>query len=84
MECQAPAFPPDMLEEKSDTGRIFIHMDGKKNLWIRRFLYHPDAKVIPFENDDNVLHLKPGETEVSLHVRVHAPSSHIGLQEPTV
>lgn len=69
MECRAPAIPHDMLEEKYDTGEIFIHMDGKRNIWSRRFDYHPDAKVIPFESDDNVLLLKPGETEVSLHVR---------------
>ncbi|XP_070694579.1 macrophage-stimulating protein receptor-like [Pempheris klunzingeri] len=67
LECRAPAFPEEMPEEKSDTGEIFIHMDGKRNLWRRRFDYHPAVKVIPFENDDNMLLLKPGETEVSLH-----------------
>lgn len=68
MECWAPAFPEEMPEEKSDTGEIFIHMDGKSNLWKSRFDYHTNFKVIPFENEDNVLLLKPGETEVSLHV----------------
>ncbi|XP_042363182.1 macrophage-stimulating protein receptor-like isoform X2 [Plectropomus leopardus] len=67
MECWAPAFPEEMPEEKSDSGEIFIHMDGKRNLYKRRLDYHPDAKIIPFENDDNELPLKPGETEVSLH-----------------
>ncbi|XP_035517889.1 macrophage-stimulating protein receptor-like isoform X1 [Morone saxatilis] len=67
MECSAPAFPEEMPEEKSDTGEISIHMDGKNDLWKRRFDYYPDVKVIPFENDDNLLLLKPGETEVSLH-----------------
>ncbi|XP_071350437.1 macrophage-stimulating protein receptor isoform X2 [Trachinotus anak] len=67
MECWAPAFQEEMPEEKSDTGEIFIHMDGRRDLWKRRFDYHPDAKVIPFENDDKELLLKPGETEVSLH-----------------
>ncbi|XP_070815962.1 macrophage-stimulating protein receptor-like isoform X1 [Chaetodon trifascialis] len=67
MECSAPAFPEEMPEEKSDFGEIFIDMDGKSNLWKGRFDYHPDVKVIPFENDDNLLLLKPGETEVSLH-----------------
>ncbi|XP_061779596.1 macrophage-stimulating protein receptor-like [Nerophis lumbriciformis] len=70
MECFAPVLLPyDMLEDTSDTGEIFIHMDGKRNLWRRRFDYYPDAKVIPFENDDNMLLLKPGENEVSLHHR---------------
>ncbi|XP_040891054.1 macrophage-stimulating protein receptor-like isoform X2 [Toxotes jaculatrix] len=67
MECWTPAFQEEMPEEKSDTGEIFIHMDGKRDLWKRRFDYHPDARVIPFESDDNELLLKPGETEVSLH-----------------
>ncbi|XP_022602424.1 macrophage-stimulating protein receptor-like isoform X1 [Seriola dumerili] len=67
MECWTPAFQEEMPQEKSDTGQIFIHMDGGRDLWKRRFDYHPDAKVIPFENDDNELPLKPGDTEVSLH-----------------
>ncbi|KAM7402240.1 hypothetical protein PAMP_017499 [Pampus punctatissimus] len=66
MECRAPAITQDVSEEKSDTGEIFIHMDGKR-IWSRRFDYYPDAKIIPFESDGNVLPLKPGETEVSLH-----------------
>ncbi|XP_077429828.1 macrophage-stimulating protein receptor isoform X1 [Vanacampus margaritifer] len=67
MTCQAPALPFDESGERSDTGELSIHMDGKKNVWRKRFDYHPDAKVIPFENEDNVLLLKAGETEVSLH-----------------
>uniref|UniRef100_A0A665TEY2 receptor protein-tyrosine kinase n=1 Tax=Echeneis naucrates TaxID=173247 RepID=A0A665TEY2_ECHNA len=67
MECWAPALVEEIPEEKSDLGDISIHMDGKHDLWKRRFDYYPDAKVIPFESDDNVLLLKPGETEVSLH-----------------
>uniref|UniRef100_A0A3P8SVI1 Macrophage-stimulating protein receptor n=1 Tax=Amphiprion percula TaxID=161767 RepID=A0A3P8SVI1_AMPPE len=67
MECWAPAFPEETPEEKSEPGVISIHIDGKNNLFKRRFDYHPDAKVIPFENDDNILLLKPGDTEVSLH-----------------
>ncbi|XP_068568289.1 LOW QUALITY PROTEIN: macrophage-stimulating protein receptor-like [Cebidichthys violaceus] len=67
MECWAPAFPEEMPEEKSDVGDILIHMDGKRNLWKRRFDYYPDAKTIPIENDNNEFILKPGETEVSLH-----------------
>lgn len=66
MECWAPVFP--VLEEKSDTGDVFIHMDGKRNLLTSRFDYYPDANIIPFENEDMELPLKPGETEVSLHV----------------
>ncbi|KAG7244429.1 hypothetical protein INR49_031171 [Caranx melampygus] len=67
MECWTPAFQEELPEEKSDMGEISIHMDGKRGLWRKRFDYHPDAKVIPFENDEHELLLKPGETEVSLH-----------------
>ncbi|KAI3369994.1 hypothetical protein L3Q82_024796 [Scortum barcoo] len=67
MECWAPAFTEEMPEEKPNTGEIFIHMDGKQNLWKSRFDYHHAVTVIPFENDDKILLLKPGETEVSLH-----------------
>ncbi|XP_061583292.1 macrophage-stimulating protein receptor-like [Cololabis saira] len=64
MECWAPAFPK---EEKLETGELLIHIDGKRDLWKRPFAYHPDATVIPFETEGNLLHLKPGDTEVSLH-----------------
>ncbi|XP_071374032.1 macrophage-stimulating protein receptor [Centroberyx affinis] len=66
MECLAPVFPEEMTEEKTDIGQISISMDGAPNLWKGRFDYHPDAKVIAFEND-GILELKPGENEVSLH-----------------
>ncbi|CAL9704847.1 unnamed protein product [Knipowitschia caucasica] len=67
MQCRTPVFPEDLLQDKSDSGRLSVHMDGKDFLWPGRFDYHPDAKVIPFENDDRLLLLKPGDTEVSLH-----------------
>lgn len=67
MECSAPVFPKDVLQQKSDSGILSVHMDGKTNLWSGQFDYHPNAKVIPFETDDHVLQLKPGDTEVSLH-----------------
>ncbi|KAM9859691.1 macrophage-stimulating protein receptor-like isoform 2-T2 [Aulostomus maculatus] len=67
MECQAPVVPYDISEEKLGTGEVSIHMDGKRELFRGQFVYHPDATVIPFESDDNVLRLKPGETEVALH-----------------
>ncbi|XP_074501349.1 macrophage-stimulating protein receptor-like [Sebastes fasciatus] len=67
MECWAPAFPEEMPGEKSETGEISIHMDGKSNLWKGRFDYHHDVKIIPFENDAKEHRMKPGETEVSLH-----------------
>ncbi|XP_037347072.2 macrophage-stimulating protein receptor-like isoform X1 [Pungitius pungitius] len=66
LECWAPTFPEKLPEEKSDTGIISIYMDGN-NLWKKVMDYHPDAKIIPFENDDKELTLKPGMTEVSLH-----------------
>ncbi|XP_020789740.2 macrophage-stimulating protein receptor isoform X2 [Boleophthalmus pectinirostris] len=67
MECRAPAFPEELVQEKSNSGHLSIHMDGKNELWSGPFDYHPDAKVIPFEYDDHVLKLRPDDTEVSLH-----------------
>lgn len=58
-----------MPDEKSDTGEISIHMDEKSNLWKSRFTYHANVTVFPIENEDKILLLKPGENEVSLHVR---------------
>lgn len=79
MECWAPAFSTGMAEEKPDTGEIFIHVDEKNNLWHHRFDYHPTVKVIPFENEDSLLLLKPGEDEVSLHVCFTAPVTHLAV-----
>ncbi|XP_041836217.1 macrophage-stimulating protein receptor-like [Melanotaenia boesemani] len=69
MQCWAPAFPKEMPEEKFGeyVGEITFHMDGKSGLLKKRFNYHRDGDVIPFEHDDKVLLLKPGDTEVSLH-----------------
>lgn len=67
MECRAPALSNGTTEEKPDAGEIFIHVNEKSNLWSGRFDYQPTVKVIPFENEENWLWLKPGENEVSLH-----------------
>ncbi|KAM3620956.1 uncharacterized protein V6R79_004061 [Siganus canaliculatus] len=67
MECWAPAFPEEMPEEKSEIGLLFVLMDGQTFPQKRRFDYHANVKVIPFETEDHLLYLKPGETEVSLH-----------------
>lgn len=67
MECWAPALPEEMPDEK-ETGQISIHMEDQRKVWSSRFEYHGNVKVIPFENEDRILLLKPGENEVSLHV----------------
>uniref|UniRef100_A0A669E4U6 receptor protein-tyrosine kinase n=1 Tax=Oreochromis niloticus TaxID=8128 RepID=A0A669E4U6_ORENI len=67
MECWAPAFPERIPDTIFKTGALSIHIDGKNDVWKRNFSYYPNAQVIPFENDDSILLLKPGETEVSLH-----------------
>ncbi|XP_024126636.1 macrophage-stimulating protein receptor isoform X1 [Oryzias melastigma] len=67
MECRTPRFPEEKVVEKFDTGKIAFHLDGKSQPWRETFYYYPDADVIPFENEEKVLLLKPGETEVSLH-----------------
>ena len=68
MECRAPALPGDHSEEKTEIGQISFNMDGARQLWNKRFDYHPDAAPIPFENEERVLYLSEGDNEVSLHV----------------
>ncbi|XP_059185829.1 macrophage-stimulating protein receptor-like isoform X2 [Centropristis striata] len=65
MECSAPAFPEELPVDRR-VGKMFIHMDGKR-FSNGTFIYHPDAKIFPFESENQELLLKPGETEVSLH-----------------
>ncbi|KAM6980712.1 macrophage-stimulating protein receptor [Aplochiton taeniatus] len=81
MECQAPVFPRD----EPDSGTLSIDMDGALGLGEMRFLYHPDAEVIPFEFDDKILRLSPGQNEVSLHVLENELTCRIpkGLVVPT-
>ncbi|XP_021177600.2 macrophage-stimulating protein receptor isoform X1 [Fundulus heteroclitus] len=66
LECWTPAFSADMPDEKSNNGTISIEIDGN-DLYERQFIYHADAEVLPFENEGNILHLKHGGNEVSLH-----------------
>ncbi|XP_053539574.1 macrophage-stimulating protein receptor isoform X2 [Ictalurus punctatus] len=60
MECVSPA-----CEDSS--GVLSVDMDGAKNLISLPFFCYPNGKPIPFEHDDNVLHLEPGTDRVSLH-----------------
>lgn len=68
VECWTPALRSEPPGDKSDTGNISIVMDGRSDLWRRRFDYHPD---VVFRSQDNELVLKPGTTEVSLRVSLH-------------
>ncbi|CAG06972.1 unnamed protein product [Tetraodon nigroviridis] len=69
MECWAPAFPEEMPDEK-ESGQISIHMEDQREVWNSSFEYHSNYEVLPFENEDKILLLRPGENEVSLHVSV--------------
>lgn len=75
MECWAPAHPEEMSDKK-ETGQISINMEDQRRVWNSQFEYHSNVKVIPFENEDRILLLKPGENEVSLHVCYHALHHH--------
>uniref|UniRef100_H3C1Z8 receptor protein-tyrosine kinase n=1 Tax=Tetraodon nigroviridis TaxID=99883 RepID=H3C1Z8_TETNG len=66
MECWAPAFPEEMPDEK-ESGQISIHMEDQREVWNSSFEYHSNYEVLPFENEDKILLLRPGENEVSLH-----------------
>lgn len=67
LECWAPALSAAVSEDKFNVGILSIHIDGKNNLYWTKFVYHADAKVIPIEKENNILVLKPGDDEVSLH-----------------
>ncbi|KAB5583954.1 hypothetical protein PHYPO_G00101820 [Pangasianodon hypophthalmus] len=60
MECVSPAC------EDSD-GVLSVDMDGAKNLISVPFFCYPNGKPIPFEHDDNMLLLEPGNDRVSVH-----------------
>ncbi|XP_028853368.1 macrophage-stimulating protein receptor isoform X2 [Denticeps clupeoides] len=60
MKCLSP-----VCEES--TGVLSVNMDGALGVFKLSFSCYPNAKPIPFENDDRVLWLHPGQDEVSLH-----------------
>ncbi|XP_030632191.1 macrophage-stimulating protein receptor [Chanos chanos] len=60
MECVSPRC------EESE-GFLSLDMDGAINLFSRPFTCQPDAKPIPIEKEGNILKLRPGQDEVSLH-----------------
>ncbi|MBN3326565.1 RON protein, partial [Atractosteus spatula] len=64
MECETPFLS---LREDKEKGELSVNMDGPVELWRRKFWYFPDAEVIPFEHQDNILRLHPDQDEVSLH-----------------
>lgn len=81
MECRAPVLPEDRLLSEEKFGQIFFDLDGAKRLWNKHFDYHPNAAPIPFENEEHILYLKPGETEVSLHVGSHTLTLDMSLPQ---
>lgn len=61
MECMSP-----VCEES--TGILSVDLDGAKDLQSQTFTCHANGEPIPFETEDRVLELSPGQDEVSLHV----------------
>ncbi|XP_058856153.1 macrophage-stimulating protein receptor-like [Acipenser ruthenus] len=59
--------PPLTIMEDPEPGDLTFTMDGTQGLQKFPFFYCPDAEVIPFEQEDNVLRLQPGQDEVDLH-----------------
>lgn len=60
MECMSP-----VCEES--TGILSVDLDGAKDLQSQTFTCHANGEPIPFETEDRVLELSPGQDEVSLH-----------------
>ncbi|XP_026856488.2 macrophage-stimulating protein receptor [Electrophorus electricus] len=69
MECMSPVC------EDSD-GILSVDMDGAKDLISQPFSCHPNGAPIPFEYDDHVLQLSPGQDKVSLHHKKLSAVSH--------
>lgn len=63
MECKIP-----VCEESS--GILSVDLDGAKELLSQTFTCHANGEPIPFQTDDHVLELRPGQDKVSLHVRL--------------
>ncbi|MGH0173693.1 UNVERIFIED_CONTAM: hypothetical protein FKN15_066413 [Acipenser sinensis] len=59
--------PPLTIMEDPEPGDLTFTMDRTQGLQKFPFFYSPDAEVIPFEQEDNVLRLQPGQDEVDLH-----------------
>ncbi|MGH0171877.1 UNVERIFIED_CONTAM: hypothetical protein FKN15_010430 [Acipenser sinensis] len=59
--------PPLTIMEDPEQGDLAFTMDGTQGLQKFPFFYSPDTEVIPFEQEDNVLRLQPGQDEVDLH-----------------
>lgn len=69
--CHSPAFP---FESNVDVvlGNLSVLLDGADGRWLFRLRYYSRPKVYPLEQEGRRLHLKPGEDEIEVHVRVAA------------
>ena len=64
MECMSPVC-------EDSEGVLSVDMDGAKDLYSQPFSCHPNGRPIPFEHEDQVFPLGPGQNKVSLHVCLH-------------
>lgn len=51
-------------------GILSVDLDGAKELLPQTFTCYANGEPIPFETEGHVLELRPGQDEVSLHVRL--------------
>lgn len=72
--CVGQGNPNQMLCKippcEESTGILTVDLDGAKELLPQNFTCHANGKPFPFETDDHVLELSPGQDKVSLHVRL--------------
>ncbi|KAK7155634.1 hypothetical protein R3I93_010318 [Phoxinus phoxinus] len=59
IECKTP--------KCKSSGILSVDLDGAKELLPQSFTCHADGEPIPFESEDHVLELNPGQDKVSLH-----------------
>ncbi|XP_042614643.1 macrophage-stimulating protein receptor-like isoform X2 [Cyprinus carpio] len=69
--CAGQGNPNQMLCKippcEESTGILTVDLDGAKELLPQNFTCHANGKPFPFETEDHVLELSPGQDKVSLH-----------------
>ncbi|NXT59670.1 RON protein, partial [Pluvianellus socialis] len=64
--CRSPAFPFESKVETA-TGNLSVLLDGAAGRWLLRLRYYPQPNVFPFEQEGNLLRLKPDNDEIEVH-----------------
>ncbi|NXM66188.1 RON protein, partial [Serilophus lunatus] len=77
--CRSPAFPFESNVEMV-LGNLNVLLDGANSRWLFRLRYYSRPKIYPLEKEGRRLHLKPGDDEIEVHVRVAVRGAMSGQQ----